>query len=185
MKACIALVIALTTPLTAFAWPWGPKTFDECVVAESKEFDRPVSRGELYSIRKVCREKFPETSRVNPSTTKRAPDLQSHQITQWQGFRALSDSEIARITLHAEQDLHHNPKSIKLSAHNGNSHIAVRRIKVRFLYRSKKSSFSPDFSVVSEVEMTIPATNSSSTMASGPNYTLVGQEIVSAIGVMP
>ena len=42
----------------ASPWPWGPQTFDECIIEESQQFQGPVPGGAMASIRSVCRKRF-------------------------------------------------------------------------------------------------------------------------------
>lgn len=66
----LAGLAILAVSLPASAWFWGPSSFDECVIDESKEFESTVPLGAMYAIRNVCRERFPREVAPAPVDSK-------------------------------------------------------------------------------------------------------------------
>lgn len=62
----IFLVVALIST-NAFAWPWGPQDYNECVLKESQKFQGPVPSGTVAAMHRVCRERFPYKSIPAPA----------------------------------------------------------------------------------------------------------------------
>lgn len=119
-------MISTLFPATAFAWFWGPKSYDECIIEESRRFESTPPAGVLTSIGRVCRERFPhqpkpaaiESRACNSKPdSSRAQKLWSEVITSTR-FRFMTEHQRERARM-AFFDEHISPlasESTPLSA---------------------------------------------------------------------
>jgi hypothetical protein len=95
----VASLVAIALPVASQAGFFGPSSFDECVVAETKEFTGPVPRGALSAIWRICRERFPEPIKPAPADAEACANIADGQDTGWSSiitstkFRFMTDNQ--------------------------------------------------------------------------------------------
>jgi hypothetical protein len=79
----VAALVAIFLPVASQAGFLGPSSFDECVVAETKEFTGPVPGGALSAIGRICRERFPEPIKPAPVDAEACANIAKGSSTGW------------------------------------------------------------------------------------------------------